>query len=178
MKIFSLIFSLMFIFFISGCIAENHNISYSDIESETEMMKRFAQGSGIIDSTIPRDVSAGKGSRVEFALAVKKSAENENYDYFGICVGTPDSDNCKAPGQEPVKVSGDLSGINFLFAPVVKIKNVGDVARFAALMEVPQDAKTGSHSFRFFVCSLEKPSEVCESPEDAIGYFDFDVNVK
>ena len=175
MKIFSLIFSLMFVFFISGCVAENHNISYSDIESETEMM-RFVQGSGIIDSTIPRDVSVGKGSRVEFALAVKKNVENENYNYFGICVGTPDSDNCKAPGQEPVAV--EVNGISFLFSPVNKIENVGDVARFAALMEVPQDAKPGSHSFRFFVCSLEKPSEVCERPEDAIGYFDFDVNVK
>jgi hypothetical protein len=158
---------------------------YATNNAENEMMKKFAEGSDVVASTIPTRVAFQKGSEVEFIVGVKKtSAVPDTTNFFAICVASSAATSgCNSPSVNTpiVSASGDFtSKIKFLLPPTERVENRGDVGRFSILMQIPSDAPQGFYSFRILACGLLGTSGTCTGMTDPnlVGETDFIVRVQ
>ncbi len=157
---------------------------YATNNAENEMMKKFAEGSDVVASTIPTKVSFQKGSEIEFIVGVKKTAAiDDETDYFAICASlSAETSTCSypTPGEPMIAAAGDDSGILFLMPPTERIENRGQVGRFSVLMQIPPSTEAGFYSYRLFACGVDSASGVCTglSDENLAGETDFILRVQ
>lgn len=156
---------------LKGCIES------TTVLAEQQMLNEFVRGEDAILATIPTShKSYHLNSITEFKIAVKKTVESGDAEYFSVCIGTQTSNSCKIQPSSGVDfaASGDDSGIifNFITEPVRKITTVNDISILSASMEINEHVEEGIYGFRIYLCPLDDEDDTCRL-DDSLGEYSF-----
>jgi hypothetical protein len=150
---------------------------YATAQAEQQMMNEFAKGGDTILATIPTQQTFAPGSKIRFKVGVRKTASVDEKEIFTLCVGKMSGTTCTTPGDNPVSISGDTSGVKFQFPATTKIVERNQIALMSGVMEIGPDVVSGLYGFRIYVCAEDNIGNKCGGLSESYGQYDFIIEV-